>query len=205
MGIFSRSINILIFPKKEWIKIAAENRSLTELILFYIIPLALIGAAASFIGYGYIGVDTGILDIRLKGTDWGLTRALNYFISIILSVVFSAYIIDACAVFTGAEKNIYRTAQLLAYSMTAFMIGELFYIIPQAGFMGILVGSYGIYLLYRGVDLLKKTSGRNSMIFIMMALFVFVVIYGLTNFVVGYMIAEIFGFGRFGEYGRFGF
>ena len=54
------------------------------------------------------------------------------------------------------EKNIGRSAQLVAYSSTAVWVSGIFNIIPSLSILGFL-GLYSIYLFYLGIPVMKKT------------------------------------------------
>ena len=55
MNIIERVKNIIVAPKKEWGVIAAEEGSVSSVLTTYVLPLSLIGAAATLIGWGLIG------------------------------------------------------------------------------------------------------------------------------------------------------
>jgi hypothetical protein len=55
MEILNRIKNILVAPKKEWAIVESENEPHGKVFVSYLLPLALIPAIGSFIGYGLIG------------------------------------------------------------------------------------------------------------------------------------------------------
>ncbi len=204
MNIIERAKNIIITPKTEWEKIAAEEQSLSAVTMSYVLPLALIGAAAAFIGFGFIGVDTGLLGIRIKGIDWGLYTAIKIFVTSVISVLISAYVVDMLAPSFGSEKNLNKSAQLVAYAYTPGLIGAFLNILPMLAIIGGLFGLYGIYLWYLGLGPMKKTPEDKKVIYLVISIVVLIVVLVVVGLIMGKVLGSIFGFGALGDYGRFG-
>ncbi len=196
--------NIIVSPKTEWEKIAAEEQSMSTVIMSYVLPLAIVGAAATFIGYGIIGVNTGILGIRLKGIDYGLYFALSVLVSMIFAVFVSAYVVDMLAPSFGSEKNLNKSAQLVAYAYTPGLIGTFLNILPMIAIIGSLFGLYGIYLWYLGLGPMKKTPEDKKVVYMIISIIILIVVSFVISLVMRRILAEIFGFGSLGGYGRFG-
>lgn len=193
MNLIERVKNIIITPKTEWEKIAVEEQSMSSVITSYVLPLTLVGAVAVFIGYGLIGVDTGFLGVRVKGMNWGLYMAINKFITGILAVVISAYVVDMLAPSFGSEKNLNKSAQLVAYAYTPAMVGAILSILPMLGIIGGLFGLYGIYLWYLGLGPMKKTPEDKKVVYLVVSIIVLIVV----SFVIGLVMTRVLG-GVFG-------
>ncbi|HUZ59771.1 MAG TPA: YIP1 family protein [Hanamia sp.] len=74
------------------------------------------------------------------------------FVSIIISFYISIYVIDILAPSFGSEKNLNKSAQLVAYSNTPTWIAGLLSFIPAIGFLLVIAGwIYSIYLFYIGL------------------------------------------------------
>ncbi len=204
MSMPDRVKSIIITPKKEWRKIAAEEQSLPAVIMSYVLPLALVGAAATFTGFGFIGVDTGLLGLRIKGMDWGLYTAIKFFVTNILSVLISAYVVDMLAPLFGSEKNLNKSTRLVAYSYTPGLIGAFLNIVPMLSMTGCLLGFYGIYLWYLGLGPMKKTPEDKKVIYLVISIVVLIVVLVVVGLIMGKVLGSIFGFGALGDYGRFG-
>ncbi|MEP6713100.1 MAG: Yip1 family protein [Ferruginibacter sp.] len=198
MNIIERIKNIIVSPKTEWEKIAIENQSMSNVITSYVLPLTLIGAVAAFIGYGLIGIDTGFLGIRIKGMDWGLYMAINKFITGILAVIICTYVVDMLAPSFGSEKNLNRSAQLVAYAYTPAMIGAFLNVVPMLGIIGSLCGLYGIYLWYLGLGPMKKTPEDKKVVYLVVSILVLIVISFIIGLVMNRILGSIFGVGAFG-------
>ncbi len=198
MAILDRVKGIILAPAKEWDIILSETPDSAKIITGYVVPLALLSAAASFIGYGLIGVNTGFF--KMAGVSWGLYYALSVFISAILSVFIGALIVDALAPSFSSEKNMPRSVQLMAYSNTPGLIGGLLAIIPALSFIGALFSLYGLYLLYLGLPRLKNTPADKQTGYFVAALIVSIVVYLVLGAIMSRVLMPVFGLSMsFGE------
>ncbi len=183
MNIIERIKNIITNPKSEWEKINIEEETLSAVITKYVVPLALMGAVATFIGYGFIGIDHQFF--RMEGMEWGIKMAVVQIISSIVGVIVTAYVVDALAPSFSSTKNINKSAQLVAYSFTPAFIGALLYIFPAIGWLGGLFGLYGIYLMYLGLEPLKKTPEDKKVIYLVVTIVVLIVVYAILGMILG--------------------
>ena len=193
MSLIERVKNIIVTPKTEWDKIATEEQSMSSVITSYVLPLTLVGAVAVFIGYGLIGVDTGFLGIRMKGMNWGLYMAINKFITGILSVLLSAFVVDMLAPSFASEKNINKSTQLVAYAYTPAMVGAILGILPMLAIIGALFGLYGIYLWYLGLGPIKKTPEDKKVVYLVVSIIVLIVISFVVGLIMTKILASVFG------------
>jgi hypothetical protein len=189
MNIIERAKKIIIEPKNEWLIINQEEISQSQLIVTYLIPLALIPAVASFIGFGLVGIS-----IPFAGTyssvSWGIKQAIISLLSIVGGALISAYIIDLLAPSFGAIKNSNKTLQLVVYSYTPTMIAGIFLITPSLSIISTLAGIYGLYLLYLGIQPLMQAPNEKALSYFIVSLiamvFVFVVLTAiLASIIVG--------------------
>jgi hypothetical protein len=181
MPLFTRVKNMLMSPASEWNAISTETETPQSLLAKYVIPLALIPAIALFIGYGLIGINT--VFVRVAGINWGLIMAVNSFITSILTYYICTYVIDGLAPSFASEKNIGRSAQLVAYASTAVWVSGIFNIIPALGILGIL-GLYGIYLFYLGIPIMKKTPEDKRIVYMVVSAIVIIVVSLVLNLIV---------------------
>jgi len=188
MNLVDRAKNIILKPKEEWNVIDQEDTSVSSLIATYLFPLALIPAAAAFIGYGVIGV-------AFFGPvlSWGVKQAIISFITTIVGVYISAYIIDMLAPNFGSTKDFRKAMQLVVYSYTAVMLAGAFQAIPVLGILGIL-GLYGLYLLYIGIKPMMKTpDDKVTTYFIVSLVVIFAVYFVLGSILTLILIGKTYG------------
>ena len=187
MNLIERVKNILLTPKTEWPIIGSEEQSVTTVITNYVVPLVLIGAAATFIGYGLIGINYGLF--RMTGVEWGIKMAVIQVLSALIGVIVTAFIVDALAPSFGSEKNINKSTQLVAYGYTPAFIGAMFNIFPAIALIGSLFSLYGIYLMYLGLGPIKKTPEDKKVIYLVVTIVALIVVY----FVIGLILGSILG------------
>jgi hypothetical protein len=190
MALFDRAKNILLSPKTEWQTISLETETPHSLLMKYVIPMALIPAIALFIGYGLIGFD--VIVARISGISWGVEMAVISFVSSIIGYYISTYVIDGLAPNFGSEKNIGKSAQLVAYSYTAFWIAGIFSILPSLSILGLL-GLYGLYLLYIGLPVLKKTPADKQVGYIVVSIIVIIIVVFVIQLIITKIAYAIMG------------
>ncbi len=185
--IVDRTKNILLQPKVEWDIIQYEYSSPRELLMRYVLPLAGIAAAATFLGFWIFGINAGIA--KVSGFDTGLILGINSLIIDIVTVVLGAYIIDSLAPSFDAEKNLEKSMQLVAYAYTPVMVGAFLNIYPPLSLLGSLIGLYGIPLLYWGLAPMKHVPESKRIVYLIVA----IVILFLLNLVIGFLLNGLFG------------
>jgi hypothetical protein len=188
MSLITRAKNILLTPATEWAVIASETETPQSLLTKYVIPMALIPAAAMFIGFGLIGV------LGFGSIQWGLMMAIESVLGSILGYYISTFIIDALAPNFGSEKNIGRSAQLVAYSYTAVWVVGIFYILPRLYMLAMLAGLYGIYLIYLGIPAMKKTPEDKRIGYLLVSAVVIIVITYVLGLLLGTIMGSIMGY-----------
>ncbi|MFN3315957.1 MAG: hypothetical protein ACK40K_04030 [Raineya sp.] len=77
MNLVEKAKNIILNPKQEWENSKNETTTFASLLTGYVIPLALIGAVASFVG-GFIGQE--VMGVKIGGTvKYGIYMAISSF------------------------------------------------------------------------------------------------------------------------------
>jgi hypothetical protein len=177
MNLVERAKNILLTPKTEWPVIAGETDTLSSLLTSYVIPLASIPAIASLLG-GFV--------ISGGSTRFVITTAVIAYASAIISYVITAYVVDFLADKFKSEKDMNKSAQLVAYSSTASWVAGILSLIPGLGVLGSLAGAiYTVYLMYLGVGPMKKTPDDQKVVYMVV---IFVVLVAASM-----VVAAIFG------------
>jgi len=182
MNILERAKGIILKPKEEWEKIGQETNNSTVILTTYLIPLALISAVASLIGYGLIGYGS------FSTFSFGIKHAIIMLISIIGGAYLTAFIIDLLAPSFNAEKNFGRAFALVVYSYTPMMVAGVLYIFPVLGVIVLLASLYGLYILYLGMKPMMKSPDDKVTIYFIVSLIVLIVVY----FVLSYLLSSIF-------------
>ena len=102
MNLVERAKNIIVTPKTEWDAVSAEEPSIQQILLGYVLPLALIPTIAVIIGWGMIGI------FGFTSFTYGIAMGLVQLINAFLSVLVSGFVIDLLAPSFGSQKNMGR-------------------------------------------------------------------------------------------------
>jgi hypothetical protein len=150
-GLVERAKAILMQPKAEWPRIAAETTEPTKVLTSYVVPLALIGPVAGLIGMQLFGVNVLFATYRPTIAS-SLTMAVIQFVMTIVGVFVLSFIANWLAPKFGGRDNFPAAFRLVAYSMTAAWVAAIFGLIPSLALIGSLIGLYSFYLYYLGAE-----------------------------------------------------
>jgi len=189
-NIFTRAINIMFSPKKEWRAIELETPNTTSILLGYVLPLALIPAIFIVLGYGLIGIKVPYWG-SYKSWQLGLSGGIVSFISTIVSVYLTSFIVDLLAPSFKVQKNFGKAMQLVAYSFTPMWVAGIFNIFPSIRILASLLGIYGLVLLYQGFEFTMKPSKDNTIGYFLATLGILIVSYFLLSLVMGLILGAI--------------
>lgn len=191
MNVFQRAKNMITTPKTEWAVIEGESSPAKDVIMQYILPLAVVAALAVFIGYWLIGIN--MFTLHLVGFRWGLYYGITCLIRAVLVVLVAALVVDALAPSFGSEKNFNRSLQLVAYAYTPVLIGGFLAVIPSISIIGSLFGLYGIYLWYLGLTPIKRTDPDKRTGYLVVSILVLIVVYLVIGWILGLIFMGMFG------------
>lgn len=177
MALVDRVKNIIVSPKTEWPVIAEEQPDTGRIIIGYVLPLSLIPVIASLIGGGLLA--------RGAGMAIGLVSAIMWFIMIAIGVLVAAFVVDILASSFNSERNFGRSIQLVAYSVTPFLVAGVLNVIPYLGILAFVAGLYGLYLMYLGFPFVKKTPEDKVAIYMIVSVAVLVVVMLIMFFILG--------------------
>ena len=194
MNIIERAKNMIVTPKTEWPVISSESTTAQQVVMTYVLPLALADAAAAFIGHGFLS--GGHMSV-----SWGIYSAILVFVSCILSVFIAAFVVDALAPSFGSEKNFDRSARLVAYGFTPSLVGGLLAIYPPIAIIGSLFGLYGIYLWYLGLGPMKNTPEDKKAIYLIVTVVILIAIWIVVGLILAAILMPIFGLSSLSRFG----
>ncbi len=191
MNLVERAKNIIVTPKTEWDAVAAEEPNIQQILLGYVLPLALIPTIAVIIGWGTIGI------FGFTSFTYGIAMGLVQLITAFLSVLVTAFVIDALAPSFGSAKNMGKAVQLVAYSMTPVWIAGILNILPTIGWLAGLLGLYGLYLMYLGLAPLMKTPEDKKVGYLVVSIIILIVVYFVIIAILTAILMAIFGLSMF--------
>jgi hypothetical protein len=187
MNLVERAKNIIVTPKTEWDAVSAEEPNIQQILLGYVLPLALIPTIAVIIGWGVIGI------FGFKSFTYGIAMGLVQLINAFLSVLIAGFVIDALAPSFGSQKNMGRAVQLVAYSMTPIWIAGILNIFPSIGWLAGLIGLYGLYLMYLGLAPLMKTPEDKKVGYLVVSIIILIVVYFVIAAILTAILMAVFG------------
>jgi hypothetical protein len=171
VNLITRVKNILLEPKAEWPRIAAEAATPQSIYLNYVLILAAIGPLALLIVMGVVGA------------------IVQYVISLAVTLLL-ALIVDALAPSFGGEKNLVQSLKLVAYSYTAAWIAAIFLLIPVlGGVIALLAGLYSLYTFYLGVPVLKKCPQDKAIVYTIVVVICAILAWALAAFLLSLVVA----------------
>lgn len=186
MNIIERVKNILLTPKTEWEVINGETATPQSLLMGYVLPLAIVAAVGSLL--------KGLLFAGTFGMKYFIITAAIAFIASVISYYITVIIVDMLAPSFASEKNMGKSAQLVAYSGTPSYIGALLSFIPIVGWLIALAAwAYGVYLMYLGIGPLKKTPEDKKVVYMIVAFLIMIVLYFIIVAILGAILFAAMG------------
>jgi hypothetical protein len=166
MNLFDRVKAILVEPRNEWAKIAAEPATVQSLYTGWIMILAAIGPVALLVA-------TGSIQLAIA----------QYVLSLIITFVL-ALIVDALAPSFGGTKDFIASLKLTAYSYTVAWLAGIFNLLGLLGGLLVLVATiYAFYTFFLGAPVLKKSSPEKAVPFTLVIVLCGIVLGFLASFV----------------------
>lgn len=188
MNVIERAKKILAAPKNEWTVIAGEHYPWSRLLTLYLVPLALIPAIGTFIGYGLVG--HSVLGIHIGGTvGWGIRQAVVSFCSTVGGVCITSFILNMLAEQFGAQKNFDKAFALVAYSYTPVCLAGILYILPALSVIALLAGLYGLYILYTGLQPVMQVPPEKATVYFIVSIVCVIVVSWILSAVLGALVA----------------
>jgi hypothetical protein len=192
MNLTERVKGILLKPKQEWQTISGETTTIPELYKNFIVILAAIGPVASIIGMSLIGISIPFVGYFRTSIFTSISSGVVQYVLTLVGVYVLALIIDALAPTFSGQKNLNQAFKVAAYSYTPGWIIGVVMIIPLLSPLMIL-GLYGLYLLYLGLPVLMKSPQDKSVGYtvavIIAAIVIFIVIGVVSRIFISYPTA----------------
>jgi hypothetical protein len=166
MNLIERIKGIVMDPRNEWVKIAAEPATAQSLYTGYIMILAAIGPIAML--------------LAMHPIQFAIAQ---YVLSLIITFVL-ALIVDALAPSFGGTKDFVTSLKLTAYSYTIAWLAGIFNLLGMLGSVVALAAAiYAFYTFYLGVPVLKKATPEKAVQFTLVIVVCGIVLGLLSGFV----------------------
>lgn len=156
-----RAKTILVDPVGEWARIEGESGDPAYLISRYVALLALVPAAAGFIGACIVGVVVPGGRSQQAPIIDGLFGAAFGYVAAIVVVLVLGLIINLMAPAFGGRRDFDGAFKLAIYSFTPVWLAGVFLVLPGLRFLT-LTGFYGAYIVMTGLPRLMKAPEQRS-------------------------------------------
>lgn len=193
--LINKAKQFILQPKQAWEEVKDETTTAQSHITSYVLPLSLIPAIATFIGYGLIGYT--VFGHRVHSIDWAISQAITSIITTIVGIFISGFVIHKLATNFQTEVSLDKAVKLVGYSYTAMLVAGIFNILPALAILGMIAGIYSLYVLYIGFKPMTNVSEEKSMNYFIVSILVIIAVY----FILGLILVPIVGL--FGIYSPF--
>lgn len=171
MNLVERVKGILLSPRTEWPKVAAEPMSAQQIYTSWVMILAAIGPVAIAIGWG-----------MTMGFGISLRFAIANYLIMLLMTAIIALVVDALAPHFGGSKDFVAALKLSAFSYTPAFLAGVFHLLGSLGGILVLIASlYAWYLFYLGAPVLRKCAEDKALVFTIVIV------------VIGFVLGMLFG------------
>jgi hypothetical protein len=192
-GLVDRVKNILLTPKAEWARIAAETPDQNKLFVGYALPLLALAAVCGLIGAAVIGLPF----IGRVPIVWGVTQAIFQVAVGLVSLFICAVIANALAPSFGSRQDMGRAQQLSVYGSTASMLAGVLAIVPPLAMLAIVGALYSIVLIYFGLPAVMNTPADKQVLYMVVLIVAYIVVFWILMWVVGIIMLSL-GFSALG-------
>lgn len=193
--LIERAKGIILSPKAEWEKIAAESTDVKSLYVGYAMILAAIPAICGFIGTTLVGVSVPIVGTFRTPIGFGLVTMVVTYVLGLGALFLVSLIINALAPTFDGQKDPVQALKVVVYSSTPVWLAGVFSIIPLLGVLSIIAGLYGLYLLYIGLSPLMKNPQEKSIGYTALIVVCYIVLF----IIIGLVMRAVGGFGLGGR------
>ena len=148
MNLVERLKGILLTPRTEWPKIAAEPMTVQQIYTTWIMILGAIGPLVALVMTRSIGA------------------ALAQYLLLLVVTALVALIVDALAPSFGGRKDFPTSLKLAAFSYTAAFLGGIFGLLGMiGGLLSLAAAVYAWYTFFLGAPVLGKCSPEKALPF----------------------------------------
>lgn len=191
-GLVGRAKAIVMSPKAEWPRVAAETTEPAKVLTSYAIPLIAIGPIASLIGSQLFPIS--ILGITYKPSlTTAIATAVVTFVLAIVNLFLISFVANFLSPKFGGKDSFPAAFRLVAYSMTAAWLAGIFGIVPQLAILSIL-GLYSFYLFYLGatpvLGVPQDKAAGYTVVTVVVAIIAYFIVAAIAGAITGSFVAS---------------
>ena len=184
---------VLLRPKEEWPRIAAEPATVGGLYRSYVLPLAAIPPVATFVGMVLFGIN--LIFVRFRPpVGASLAQAIVQYVLGLIGVYALSLVIDALAPSFQGTKNPVAAFKVAAYSATAAWVAGIFNLLPGLWVLSILGGLYSLYLFWLGLPRLMRVPEGKATSYAVVVLAAAIVLWWVVGMIAGVVTRPMMGY-----------
>lgn len=167
MNTLALSMQLMVAPERAWRDVGAQSPGVLRVALLHTAPLALIPAVCWYFGVTRSGWSVAD-ETTFMTHDSALVLSGMFYLAMIASVLVLGYLVHWMAATYEAESTYARGVTLITYSATPFFFGGVVGLMPNLWvdlLVGVLIGCYGVYLLYRGTAAVMRVSPERGFLY----------------------------------------
>jgi len=150
MHALRRICNVVVRPGAEWERIAAEPASVTQLLVRYVLPLALLAPAAAVVGMRFFGIDWDPRHgYRVEAANILAAGATTY-VALVGSILALAAIFVAIAPLYGSSRSYVAALKVATFGSVPVLLAGGTLVIPVMAVVAMLAGLQTLVLLWEG-------------------------------------------------------
>lgn len=179
-----RAFAIVFRPRATWAALAARPTPVPQLLLAYALPLAAIGAVATFVALRIVGIPFphGVqrTSVGTALVEAGLSLAIA-----LAGVPIMAAIVTGLAPLFEARADFESALRVTVYSLTPTWLAGIFLAYPRLGSIQLVASLYGIWELCLGLTCLQGAPPRRAPMYAVVA--------AVASLLAGFGLGILFG------------
>jgi hypothetical protein len=190
MDIVARAKGLILSPREEWPRVAAEPADTQSLFTGYAMPLAAIPAVAGFIALAILGASLSVATggAARVGIAAALGNAILSYLLGLVGVFVVGKIIEALSPRFGGTPDPVAAMKLAVYAPTAAWVAGIAILIPLLGGLIAIIGAiYSLYLFWVGAPIVARVPQDRLLVFTLAVIACAIVI----NIVIGLLAAAV--------------
>jgi hypothetical protein len=170
----------ILQPAEAWERVKGNSSTARQHLKNYILPLAVSGAIATFIGYSFVGYGT-----QKPSFSYGFSESITKFIAIISTIIISGFLIHKMADLFKAEVSLNKSIKLIGFSFTPILISAILNFVPALGLIIFLAIPYSLYILYSGFNVMIFIDENKSPVFFLFCIALILIVYLVLALITG--------------------
>ena len=181
-AIIDRAKNVVLSPQATLEAAKAEHPSMQDLIT-YVAIVAIPTLIGIIIGYGVVGIGGAFMVSFRVPIQWAVTWGIMQYVLSIIGVIVFGYVVNMLAPSFSSRQDQIQATKLVAYAATPGLLAGILNIFPPLSILAFIAGLYGLYILYLGIPVLMETPEDKRVIYLIVAIVVYIVIMAVVGWI----------------------